>query len=209
MSQKVVLDSWRIKHCNVQSHGKTFTNHSTSSTKKSSAPQCMCGGEGLQMLNLNKILYLMFWGLFVGFFLQNGKILINVPYEKCVASVLYMACKQPRLTHLHSRCLKKKIRFKMQDGWKGYIFVILESKNHNLFIKMCSAFAHWLFIWSIMTRTVLPCISHRCRVKVSVLVCCKCQYWSCIYLVSDQNQNLQYGIALMHNTLIRLDVAYS
>lgn len=90
-----------------------------------------------------------------------------------------------------------------------YIFVILESKNHNLFIKMCSAFTHWLFIWSIMTRTVLPCISHRCRVKVSVLVCCKCQYWSCIYLVSDQNQNLQYGIALMHNTLIRLDVAYS
>lgn len=60
------------------------------------------------MLNLNKILYLMFWGLFVFFFLQNGKILINVPYEKCVASVLYMACKQPRLTHLHSRCLKKK-----------------------------------------------------------------------------------------------------
>lgn len=64
------------------------------------------GGKGLQMLNLNKILYLMFWG-FCFFFLQNGKILINVPYEKCVASVLYMACKQPRLTHLHSRCLKK------------------------------------------------------------------------------------------------------
>lgn len=45
------------------------------------------------MFNLNEMLYLMFF-----VFLQNGKIFINVPYEKCVPSVLYMACKQPRDT---------------------------------------------------------------------------------------------------------------
>lgn len=124
-------------------------------------------------------------------------------FDECILNTIKYASDLKHGSSMSFFCL---------DTWKLkgiYIFVILESKNHNLFIKMCSAFTHWLFIWSIMTRTVLPCISHRCRVKVSVLVCCKCQYWSCIYLVSDQNQNLQYGIALMHNTLIRLDVAYS